>query len=83
MEDTFSSGFCFQNFVSHFNFLGVIRDVTAMRSSLATGKLTENEAKDHRQKVVSKTDFLNQRLELDLVVRDSNGYILPPGRCHF
>ena len=57
---------------------GVIRDVTAMRSSLATGKLTENEAKDHRQKVVSKTDFLNQRLELDLVVRDANGYILPP-----
>ena len=54
-----------------------------MRSSLATGKLTENEAKDHRQKVVSKTDFLNQRLELDLVVRDSNGYILPPGRYHF
>ena len=57
---------------------GVIRDVTAMRSALATGKLTENEAKDHRQKVVSKTGFLNQRLELDLVVRDANGYILPP-----
>lgn len=58
---------------------GIINEVTAKRSSLATGKMTENEAKDYRQKIVSKADFLNQLLKLDLVVRDSNGHILPPG----
>ena len=60
--------------------IGIINEVTAKRSSLATGKMTENEAKDYRQKIVSKADFLNQLLKLDLVVRDSNGHILPPGR---
>ena len=59
---------------------GIMRDVTSMRSSLATGKLTEEEAKETRQKVVSKTDFLNSRLGLDLVVRDTNGNVLRPER---
>ena len=59
---------------------GIMRDVTSMRSSLATGKLTEEEAKETRQRVVNKTDFLNNRLGLDLVVRDTNGSVLPPER---
>lgn len=55
---------------------GFMRDVTSLRSSLATSKLTEKEARETRHKIVAKTDFLNSSLGLDLVVRDSNGNVL-------
>ena len=74
------SCFTYQIYLYKLIIIGIINEVTAKRSSLATGKMTENEAKDYRQKIVSKADFLNQLLKLDLVVRDSNGHILPPGR---
>lgn len=57
---------------------GIMKDLLGTRSSLATGKLTEEEAKEKRKKVVGKLNFLNERLGLDLVVRDSIGKILMP-----
>lgn len=41
---------------------GIMRAVRDLRSALATGKLTEEEAKETRQKVVIKIDILNERL---------------------
>jgi hypothetical protein len=54
----------------------IMRDVMIMRSTLATGKMTEEEARESRQKIVTKTDFLNHQLGLDLVVRNNNGNVL-------
>ncbi len=59
---------------------GIMRDVMGYRSSLATGKLTEEEAKETRQKIVQKTDFINHHLGLDLVVRGPNGHVLSAER---
>lgn len=59
---------------------GIMFNVRGLRSALATGKLTEEEAKEHRSKVIAKLDFLNQRLGLDLVVRDSSGNVLQPNK---
>ena len=54
--------------------------VAKERSLLNTGKLTENVAEECRQKIVEKADHLNQVLKLDLVIRNSKGLILQPGR---
>ena len=58
----------------------ITREVMTFRSALATGKQTEEEARETRQKLVTKTDFLNHQLGLDLVVRDTNGRVLSAER---
>ena len=55
---------------------GIMKDVTGNRSKLATGRLAAREAKDTRKKIIAKTDFLNLKLKLDLVVRDDEGNLL-------
>lgn len=66
---------------SEYNIIkGIMGNVSGLRSALATGKLTEEEAKENRQKAINKLDFMNQRLGLDLVVRDSNGNVLQPDK---
>ena len=57
---------------------GVMKEVSGYRSELATMKLTVEKAKQTREKLVTKTDFLNDSLKLDLVVRDANAVILEP-----
>ena len=57
-----------------------MRDVMTSRSALATGKQTEEEARETRQRLVTKTDFLNHQLGLDLVVRNTNGHVMSAER---
>ena len=57
---------------------GIHKEVAQFRSQLATMKLTEIDAKQTRSKLVEKTDFLNDMLGLDMVVRDENSRILEP-----
>ena len=40
----------------------IMREVMTMRSSLVASKMTMEEAKETRQKVTTKMDFLNHRL---------------------
>ena len=57
---------------------GIMGEVSSFRSQLATMKLTVEMAKQTREKIITKTDFLNDSLKLDLVVRDANAVILEP-----
>ncbi|XP_028669046.2 dedicator of cytokinesis protein 2-like [Erpetoichthys calabaricus] len=55
-------------------------DLMEWRSQLMSGTLPKDEFKELNQKVTSKIDYGNKILELDLVVRDSNGNILDPDK---
>ena len=59
---------------------GLIKDVTRNRTRLAKGKLPFEEARETRQNIVSKADFLNNDLALDLIVRDEDGNVLSPDK---
>ena len=55
---------------------GLMKEILKNRAKLATGRLSEKETKDIRNKIVQKSDFLNKDLKLDLVVRDEQGNVL-------
>ncbi|XP_016420789.1 dedicator of cytokinesis 2 [Sinocyclocheilus rhinocerous] len=56
-------------------------DLMEWRSQLLSGTLPSDEFKELKQKVTSKIDYGNKILELDVVVRDTNGNILDPERA--
>ncbi|XP_052471517.1 dedicator of cytokinesis protein 2 isoform X1 [Carassius gibelio] len=53
-------------------------DLMEWRSQLLSGTLPSDEFKELKQKVTSKIDYGNKILELDVVVRDTDGNILDP-----
>uniref|UniRef100_A0A671KFL3 Dedicator of cytokinesis protein 2-like n=1 Tax=Sinocyclocheilus anshuiensis TaxID=1608454 RepID=A0A671KFL3_9TELE len=56
-------------------------DLMEWRSQLLSGTLPSDEFKELKQKVTSKIDYGNKILELDVVVRDTDGNILDPERA--
>ena len=56
----------------------IMREVMTRRTELIGGNLTVEESKEVQRKVTTKMDFLNHRLGMDLVVRDSAGNQLSP-----
>ncbi|XP_059377995.1 dedicator of cytokinesis protein 2-like isoform X1 [Carassius carassius] len=53
-------------------------DLMEWRSQLLSGTLPSDEFKELKQKITSKIDYGNKILELDVVVRDTDGNILDP-----
>uniref|UniRef100_A0AAY4DRV2 Dedicator of cytokinesis 2 n=1 Tax=Denticeps clupeoides TaxID=299321 RepID=A0AAY4DRV2_9TELE len=62
-------------------FVGLMLELMEWRSQLLSGTLPSDEFKELKQKVTSKIDYGNKILELDLVVRDTNGNILDPEKA--
>uniref|UniRef100_A0AAY4DU56 Dedicator of cytokinesis 2 n=1 Tax=Denticeps clupeoides TaxID=299321 RepID=A0AAY4DU56_9TELE len=60
---------------------GLMLELMEWRSQLLSGTLPSDEFKELKQKVTSKIDYGNKILELDLVVRDTNGNILDPEKA--
>eukprot|EP00095_Tigriopus_kingsejongensis_P007920 maker-scaffold1210_size55525-snap-gene-0.17 protein:Tk07920 transcript:maker-scaffold1210_size55525-snap-gene-0.17-mRNA-1 annotation:"dedicator of cytokinesis protein 1 isoform x3" len=61
----------------------IMREVMNMRSSLIQSPFTKEETKEIQQKITTKIDFLNHRLDLDLIVRDPTGNALEPNSVAF
>uniref|UniRef100_A0A8C5IA94 Dedicator of cytokinesis 1 n=1 Tax=Gouania willdenowi TaxID=441366 RepID=A0A8C5IA94_GOUWI len=56
----------------------MIYDLIEWRSQILSGTLPQDELTELKQKVTSKIDYGNKYLDLDLVVRDTDGNILDP-----
>lgn len=61
----------------------IMREVMSMRSSLILSPFTKEETKEIQHKITTKIDFLNHRLNLDLIVRDKDGNSLDPKSVSF
>ena len=61
-------------------FSDIISEQIGIRASLICGKLPREEVRDLRSKLTKKMDYLNHHLQLDLVVRDTDGNILDPDK---